>query len=593
MSSPLDQVLDRDTIRELAGARSWERGVGYFDRGAVRSLIEDRGTITAKVMGTHPYQVKLWAEGDELGYSCSCPLGVDSVFCKHCVATGLAWLDEDKPSAPATPTAPTTQRKAEPAVTMEDVRKHLAEMPQSELIEMIVEQAKKDDRLCERLFLQVARHSEKGINVESFRDAIDRAFDTGGLVDYRGMYDFSEGASEVVDSIRELLKDGHAEAVIELAEHALEAAEGAMQSVDDSDGSMGGLLGDLQEMHLAACKQAKPDPEELAGRLFEWEVNGDWDVFSGAASTYADVLGEKGLAVYRQLAEAEWSRLPTLKPGQDDSARYGKRFRITHIMENLASQQGDVEALVAIKSRDLSLPYAFLEIAGIYKSARQYDKALDWAERGWKAFPQRKDDRLREFLADEYHRRKRHTEAMALIWEAYAASPSLHDYENLAEHARRVDEWPVWRERALGFLREEIARAKAKGSKRKDAWWGLPTDHSELARIFLWEKDADAAWHEAQQGGCSEELWLQLADQRGKDHPEDAFPIYRKRVERVLQGTGDAAYHEAIEMLRKMRRAMQSAGRPPQEFGGYLEALRTEQKRKRNFIAMLKRAKLD
>ena len=36
------------------------------------------------------------------------------------------------------------------------------------------------------------------------------------------------------------------------------------------------------------------------------------------------------------------------------------------------------------------------------------------AERGLRSFPERADSRLREFLAQEYHRRERHDEAMAL-----------------------------------------------------------------------------------------------------------------------------------------------------------------------------------
>ncbi len=33
-----------------------------------------------------------------------------------------------------------------------------------------------------------------------------------------------------------------------------------MDRVDDSDGEMGGVLGRLQEVHLAACEAARPDP---------------------------------------------------------------------------------------------------------------------------------------------------------------------------------------------------------------------------------------------------------------------------------------------------------------------------------------------
>ncbi len=96
----------------------------------------------------------------------------------------------------------------------------------------------------------------------------------------------------------------------------------------------------------------------------------------------------------------------------EDAAQYGRRYRITSIMEALARANGDVESLVAIKSRDLSSAYSFLKIAEIYREAGQHDRALEWAERGALAFPDKTDSRLREFLAEEYHRRHRHAEAM-------------------------------------------------------------------------------------------------------------------------------------------------------------------------------------
>jgi hypothetical protein len=65
--------------------------------------------------------------------------------------------------------------------------------------------------------------------------------------------------------------------------------------MDDSDGYLGGILEKLQAVHLAACKQAKADPVALARRLFAWELGTSWGTFYGAAATYADVLGQKGL----------------------------------------------------------------------------------------------------------------------------------------------------------------------------------------------------------------------------------------------------------------------------------------------------------
>jgi uncharacterized Zn finger protein len=358
-----------------------------------------------------------------------------------------------------------------------------------------------------------------------------------------------------------------------------------MGSVDDSNGEMGGILERLQDLHHKACRKAKPDPEALARRLFEWELRTHYDTFYGAAAIYADVLGKKGLAVYQLLAEAEWTKVPELGPGRDDPEKYGKRFRITNIMETLARQTGNVETVVAVKKRDLSLAYHYLQIAETYKSARQHDLALEWAERGIKTFPERTDSRLREFLAEEYHRRKRHDEAMALIWAEFTESPSLEQYKKLKAHAERTGQWEPWREKAIGYLREQIATAKSDPQKNR---WYRKADHSELVRIFLWEKDAEGAWREAQEGGCSNDLWLELAGKREKEHPEDALPIYQGQIDPTLDRKNNEAYQEAIVLLRKVRELMVRLGREA-EFTSSLGKVRASHKPKRNFMKLLER----
>ena len=327
-------------------------------------------------------------------------------------------------------------------------------------------------------------------------------------------------------------------------------------------------------------------PSGIPGTIhFEWETGTDYDIFHGAAATYADVLGEKGLAIYRRLAEREWKKVPALAPGRDDSAKYGKRFRITHIMETLARASGDVEALVDVMKRDLSLPHDFLKIAEVYKEARNHDFALEWAERGVKAFPERTDSRLREFLAKEYHRRDRHDEAMVLVWAEFAEKPTLEQYRNLKAHADRTGQWLTWRDKALEFLRETIAKAKREASKNRWAW-SPRTDHSELVSIFLWEGDVDAAWREAKEGGCSDPLWLKLAAKQEKDHPDDALLVYQSHVDPALNRKNNEAYREAVGLLRKVRGLMIRLGRES-EFARYVESVRAAHKPKRNFVKLL------
>ena len=422
----MSQILDYRALRRLAGAASFFRGEEYTAAGRVQGLVESEDSIAGHVRGTRRYDVRLWVDAGTLEYACTCPVGADGAFCKHCVAVGIAWLEPNGKRGPVN-----KQRK--PAVTMNDVRSYLRDLDKAALIDLVLKHASEDEQIHQRLLMQAAKKTPKGLHLRTYRTAIDRAVHVGDFISYHDVYAYARRIEDTIDSVEVLLKEGHASEVIQLAEHALAAVESALGSIDDSDGCMGGILERLQELHHAACAKAKPDPQALAKRLFEWELRTDWDTFHGAAERYSRILGEKGLAMYRRLAEQEWAHIPALSPGRDDPHKYGKRFRITHIVETLARQTGNVDAVVAVKKRDLSLPYSYLQIAETYKQAGQHDLALDWAERGLKAFPERPDSRLREFLAAEYHRRKRHDDAMALVWAEFTGRTDLEQYPKLEE----------------------------------------------------------------------------------------------------------------------------------------------------------------
>ena len=210
------------------------------------------------------------------------------------------------------------------------------------------------------------------------------------FVHYREASGWARGVDDAIDSIEQLLKDGQAAAVIELCESGLQSMLGAIEAVDDSDGHFGELRDRLQDIHYRACQEARPDPAELARRLFQWELHSDFDVFYGAVAQYVKILGSKGMKVYREVAEAEWAKVPA-RTAKHERSEFGQHFRITHIMESLAQASGKIEELVAVMSRDLSSAYSYLKIAEVYREAGQHDGALLWAEQGLKAFPERTD----------------------------------------------------------------------------------------------------------------------------------------------------------------------------------------------------------
>jgi uncharacterized Zn finger protein len=133
------------------------------------------------------------------------------------------------------------------------------------------------------------------------------------------------------------------------------------------------------------------------------------------------------------------------------------------------------------------------------------------------------------------------------------------------------------------LVREDIDRKK---EESKASYMLFPVDHSELVEILLWEGNVEDAWREAREGGCSEELWLELATRREEEHPEDSLAVYQERIEPLINRTNNKAYEEACGLLVRARDLMQSLDREA-EFDEYLDLLRMEYKRKRNFMKLL------
>ena len=118
----------------LAGKRSYERGEGYLD--AVTGLRGIGDGVRATVHGTEPYRVSLsWAD-NQLAGSCSCPHGSAGAFCKHCVAVGLRWIDQDDESV----APPTTE-----------IRAYLESLDRQALVDLLCDHAADNEWLYEDL----------------------------------------------------------------------------------------------------------------------------------------------------------------------------------------------------------------------------------------------------------------------------------------------------------------------------------------------------------------------------------------------------------------------------------------------------------
>ena len=566
MPDELSQALEK-AVAGLASTPSYERGLAYLEAGRVGPLRASAGRVGATVQGSEDYLVELRAKGGKLRFSCLCPIGREGAFCKHCVAVVLAWQREH----------------GDPAPTLDDARAHLETLPRDELVELLIDHAHDDEGLARKLLLRAATPTSGGADVASLRALIEQAFAHREFVPYREVWGYVRGIEEATDVLEAQLELGGGGDVVNLAEHALKLAEGALDHVDDSGGQMGDAIARLEELHLNACIKAQPDPTALAERLFAWELDGPWDVLDQAVTRYAEVLGDAGLARYRELAAKEWAGVPKLAPGEDSRERYRSRFRITRIMQALAQRSGDLADLIAVEERDLSIGYRFLQIAELCREHGEDDMALEWAERGMAAFAEDPDPRLRAFLIEEYRRRGRSAEARELSVQAFEARPTLETYRELATDAKALGEWEERRNWALTLLGQP--EPNPPGAMRHPSLRGRGC--SELVRVLIWEDDADAAWEAANEGGCTPDLWLKLADLRRAEHPEDAIGVYRRHVEDVIAGKDKRAYAEAVRLIDETMRELYAETGCPEDFEAYVEEVRTTHKPKRNLMKLM------
>lgn len=457
----------------------------------------------------------------------------------------------------------------------------LTQQPHEVLVAMLLEVAQRDDRLAHRLLVKSTPTSAQDSLVDDLRLVIDGVTTVDGFVDWRAMHSFSDPLDQVVDTLETLLTPEHAVSLIKLAQYAIERTEAALESVDDSNGQVGDILCRLGNLHLQACLLARPDAERLAYDLFQLETTLPFGVSSFSALTYRNVLGQAGLRKYRALAQVQWD---ALRPADGKVNFDHARYKITRVMEDLAQARGDVDELVAIKSRDLTCAYNYLLIAEILVKDKRNDEALQWAERGLKAHPDRTDNRLLDFLVAMYLQRKRPDEALQLTWIQFEEQPGLAAFQKLQGVAEKLGIWPVQRARALAHLDDVVMREASQTSRYKPKP-SVP-DTSRRVAIALWESDLDAAWNAAQNGQCEQRLRLSLAQALEVTKGREALSLYRQIIPELVMQTNNDAYASAVVLVRKAGKLMGELGQSSQ-FLSYLTELRVSFKAKRNFIKLL------
>jgi len=551
--------FDIDALRRRVGEKTFARGEAYHRAGRVILLSLEHERVLAQVEGSEDYQVELHGRGRTFDGECSCPAFQDSGICKHMVATILTANESD------------SDEKTGSIGALSRIRDHLSKKTVDALTEMIVEMAAKNPVLFRELDLAAAAAlpgNGKELEVR-LKKAINNATRIRDYVDYRAARGWAANVSAALDSIASLVRGGQADLALKLAEHALDRIEAAIGGIDDSDGHCGALMERARDLHLEAAGVIKPDPLKLARNLFAREMESEYETFYRAADLYEDILGRAGRAEYRRLATAAWEKLPPrsrrrrlrdeLQPDYDTLMR---------ILDAFAEGDGDTQARIALREKDLSSQWDYLNLADFCLKHGRKEEALRRAEEGlWMFEDEKPDERLILFTHKLLEKAGRKNDTQALLQRGFEKAPSLELYKRLVKYGGAAAQ-----QGAVTFL-EACAT-----SGRRDFWHPA----SLLIDIHMHEKSFDAAWAAARKYGASTYMEDDLARKSEKTHPREALSVYTKRVEELARTGGNPAYEHAAKLIARMA-SLQGAS----EQAAYVAGLRQRFERKRNFMKLL------
>jgi uncharacterized Zn finger protein len=581
----LADVLTLAEVKSLADAKTFARGKAYYQEGAVSRLEQDDGAVHASVQGTYRYSIELGVGDDgELTYECDCPVGEDGIFCKHAVAVALSWLEntgeEVFHSDEAEPAKPRRKRKT----YEEQIRDYVATLNEDALRELLLEAVERDLTLRDKLLF--AARAASASDLPSMKTAVRQATRISRPLDWREASAYGDGLMSLAAMLRQRLASPHAEQVVELAELAIAGAEKSLEQIDDSGGDVMPAIQELAAVHLEACIQTRPDAVELAERLFQYQMGGVWDTFYKVLPTYAEPLGDSGLAKYRTLVECAWDKQPPLAPSREFRRSYDSlRMRLEHAMTALAEVDGDIDALIRIRSKDLSNSYRFLLVAELCAQHGRFDEGLSWAERGLTESGKQPDQRLLDFCIEEYLRCKEFEKADEYAWRRFEMRPTAEAFAALMKVAKATGTQDETRERALQHLWGLVKGEESVPTSKRSTWQS--SSRTELVKLFLAERNNDAAWEAFKGGPVVTDMWATMAAARSKTHPRDAIALYHRLLPiAVKSGTRGARYEEAFGVVRTIAK-LRAELKEHAEFANELEFIRETYRAKRNFIKLL------
>jgi uncharacterized Zn finger protein len=594
--------ITESMIRAGAGSESFHRGEEYYRDGAISNTAIQGTLISGECAGTYAPYYRVQVELDEAGIaeaSCTCPYEFGG-YCKHIVALLLAYLHHPKSFA---------ARKA-PAEL-------LADLDHNDLVAILTKLMQEQPELCDRIEALTTTPSRSGkkrkkVDIEVYRRhiiGIVHSLDGMRMSEaYWYVGDLTNQLREVQGSAVKFLDAGDAETALEILLVLLEEASRAIEYIDDSNGELGGYVGELGtplaeailSMGLSQVERVKLTGklEKLIRYAGDYGMEGNLDIAVQAAKYGWDEIPEETALLRRTVSiideDDEWDEDNDGDEDEDWDEQDAYELRewdwpaaanfgdLTEAKLNVLDRQGRSEDYLALcKKEKRHLRYALKlcdlkqmtdavkyarkhltsaeeirQVAVRLRESRLVAEAIEIGEHGLKLKGPKAG--LGEWLGPVEEAQGRTKQALAAWLAVFPEEPSLEIYKTIKRLAESG-----WRR-----LRPEVMVQLRKSY-----------DKQVLAEVLLLEEE----WDDAIKVAEGREVWYSIveivADGVMPHRPEWVVQVSLKHAERLMTEVKSKNYPIAAAWLKRAKQAYRLLGKTD-EWRMYLGETKEKYKRR-------------
>jgi len=591
--------LTESMIRAVANAQSFQRGREYYENGTISNAAIQGSVISGDCEGTSAPYYRAQVVFDDAGIreaTCTCPDELDG-YCKHIVALLFEYLHRPKKFA-----------------VRQDPANLLAHLNRDELLTLATQLLQKNPDLYHWVEATMATpetksktsKKKKKVDADVYRRQIigivhgldgmrmsEAYWHVGGLVNQ---------LAEVKDSAMKFLDAGDADTAFTILLTLLEESSRGIEHIDDSNGELGGFVGELgQPLAEAILSMELSDRErrkiidqlkKLIKYADDYGMEGNLDLAIQAAQFGWEVItpSEMKRQIARDSDDDEWVDTAIEDYGWSEEEVYDGRdwgqplvwSDLTDAKINVLDRQGKVEEYLALcKKTKHHLRYAIKlcelkrvseamkyakkhlkladeaqQMAERLRALRHIPEAIEVGEHGLELQPPKYQ--LGVWLGLVEEAQGRNQEALAAWLAAFPESPSLEMYQTIKRLAESR-----WRK-----LRPQVMEQLNKSG-----------DKQVCAEVHLLEEEWDEAIQVAEGRGVWYTVVEIVADRVIEHRPEWVKRVSLKHAERLMEEVKSKNYPIAAAWLKRVKQADQHLGQT-QEWKTYLAKVKEKYKRR-------------